>query len=314
MRAQTKWKSSPLPSKWKSHLIPPDIAHLGALVGTGGFEYPDWAGCFYPPAGRAGTTFNATSRECFQYYQQYFAFLEIAPSISQEPQLQQFVELERSSKLGMQFSVKVHGDISHKGIWDVKQGKSLLNKYVTAVSPLVESGRFHTFLIQLDEGQERNRKVLDSLLQTVSVAISHGLDVHVEFRNHTWHQESVLEALKNAGVGICNTDIPSLPQAFPLKAYATSRKGYLRYSGLNLAAWEATAEGAFHGSPAERQRANQSRYDYLYSREELKKRVRGQIQLLAKVDTMAVVFLNHVGAGAAVNALQNVHMLTEQIG
>jgi uncharacterized protein YecE (DUF72 family) len=137
------------------------------------------------------------------------------------------------------------------------------------------------------------------------------MDVHIEFRNHTWHQESVLEALQNAGVGICNTEIPPLPQAFPLKAYATSNKGYVRYSGLNLKAWEAVAAGNFHGSPAERQRASQFRYDYLYSQEELKKRVRGQIRLLSKVDSMAVVFLNHVGAGAAFNALQNMRLLVE---
>lgn len=313
------------PTNWKPWDLPPDIAGQGMLVGACGYDFPDWAGRFYPPGrlshgpapGNAQSTMKASAREWFPFYQLYFSFLEIGHTFQQAPLLQYFVELERRSKAAMRFAVKVHRDISHKGIWNAEAGKSLMRKHAAAVSPLAETGRFHSFLIQMDDGLERDRRILDYLLATASAAIGEGLDVHIEFRNRTWHQESVLQSLKDAGVGICNTEIPALPHAFPLKAYATSGKGYVRYSGLNLAAWQAAEAGnggSRGSSPSERQRAGNARYGYLYSQAELQERVRGQLLLLEKTGSVAVAFQNHVGARAALNAWQSIHLLSRRLG
>jgi uncharacterized protein YecE (DUF72 family) len=295
-------------SLWKALNLPSDISGQGALVGSAGFVFRDWVGRFYPPVGKSSSKEKVSTREWFKFYQTYFSFLEIGHTFYQEPQLQQFVELERSSKTSMRFSVKVNGEISNKGKWDPTQGKSLMQKHIVAVSPLSETGRLHSLLIQLEEGVERNRKVLDYLLGTASVAISNGVDVHVEFRNHTWHQESVLQALKDSGIGICNTEIPKLAHVFPLKSYVTSDKGYVRYSGLNLEAWEA-AEGSSGISPSERLQLSQERYNYLYSRKELEDRIRGQLKIIRKVSSTAIVFANHNEAKSIVNAIQNIDLL-----
>src|SRR3954469_5903363 len=129
---------------WKPLDIPPDLSALGLRVGTGGYSFDDWDGRFYPPASRARLPF----------YQLYFSFLELNHTFYQEPLLQQFAELERCSKVGMMYSVKVHRDVSHKGTWDAEEGRSLMRRHASAVSPLAESGRFYSFLIQLDEGVE----------------------------------------------------------------------------------------------------------------------------------------------------------------
>ncbi|MBW8889899.1 MAG: DUF72 domain-containing protein [Fibrobacteres bacterium] len=281
------------PGAWKPQDIPPDLSALGLRVGTGGYSFDDWDGRFYPPAAKARLPF----------YQLYFSFLELNHTFYQEPLLQQFAELERRSKVGMMYSVKVHRDVSHKGTWDAEEGRSLMRRHAAAVSPLAESGRFYSFLIQLDEGMERGRKALDYLLAAGSAAVSEGLDVHIEFRNRTWHQEAVLQALKDAGIGICNTDLPQLPHMFPLRAYATSSKAYVRYCGRNLGAWRPDGHGA-GGSPAERSRARNARYDYLYSPRELGELATGLEAMRKKTDTVAAVFKNHVGAKAAYNALE----------
>jgi uncharacterized protein YecE (DUF72 family) len=263
--------------------------------------------------------------EWYPFYQLYFSFLEIDHTFTQEPSIRHFVELERRSKPGMAFSVKVHGDVSNKRIWDPALGRALMRKHAAAVAPLAEAGRFYSFLIQLDEGVERGRKALDYLLETASEAVSGGLDVHVEFRNRTWHQEAVLQSLKDAGVGICNTDLPALPHAFPLKAYATTDKAYVRYCGLNPAGWpplENCSDGSGRGAevsgrggpPVERLRARNARYDYRYSLAELEERARGQILLLEKTGAVAAVFKNHVGAKAALNAVQDIHVLLGILG
>jgi uncharacterized protein YecE (DUF72 family) len=273
-------------------------------VGTSGYQFPDWAGPFYPPA-RPDASARPAAEKWFPFYQRYFSFLELSHTFQEELSPRSFAELERRSKPGMLFSVKVHKDISHKGIWDAGEGRSLMKKHAAAVGPLAEAGRFYSFLIQMDEGVERGRKVLDYLLATASEAVGEGLDVHVEFRNRTWHQESVLQSLKDAGVGICNTDLPALLHAFPLKHYATTGKAYVRYCGLNLAGWLASGpEGASH-----RSQARMARYDYLYSPAELEARARGLLRLLEKTGAVAAVFANHAGGKAAINAVQALNSL-----
>ena len=286
------------PGAWKPQDIPPDLSALGLRVGTGGYSFDDWDGRFYPPA----------ARERFPFYQLYFSFLELNHTFYREPLLEQFAELERRSRPGMLYAVKTHRDVSHKGTWDVAEGRSLMRRHAAAVSPLAESGRFYSFLIQLDEGVERASKVLDYLLAAGSAAVSQGLDVHVEFRNRTWHQEPVLQALKDAGIGICNTDLPPLPHMFPLRAYATTAKSYVRYCGRNLGAWKPHGHEA-GGSPAERARSRNARYDYLYSPRELEELAQGLLAMRKKASSVAAVFENHVGAQAAYNALEQIRLL-----
>jgi uncharacterized protein YecE (DUF72 family) len=306
------------PPPWKPIQIPANLLDRGIYLGTSGFEFQDWQGRFYPPsngvrqARNVSTDSKIPTQDWFKFYQQYFSFLEIGHTFYQEPQLQAFLEFERRSKASMRFSVKVHGDISHKGIWDLEQGKALMKKHVEAVSPLSDTGKFYSFLIQLDHTLERKRKVHDFLISTASVAIGEGLDVHIEFRNRTWHQESVLQSLKDYGIGICNTEIPGLSAAFPLKTYATSKKGYTRYHGLNRNAWE-SAEGGVNLSPTERQNIIQSRSDYLYSQKELEARLVGQVALKRKVDLTAIVFTNHIQAQAVLNAIQVISLLTDKL-
>jgi uncharacterized protein YecE (DUF72 family) len=282
---------------WKPQDIPPDLSSLGLHIGTGGYSFDDWDGRFYPPA----------ARERLPFYQLYFSFLEINHTFYQEPSLAQFAELERRSRPGMRFSVKVHRDVSHKGTLDAEEGRALMRRHAAAVSPLAESGRFYSFLIQLDEGVERARKVLEYLLATGSAALAEGLDVHVEFRNRTWHQEPVLRALKDAGIGICNTDLPPLPHVFPLRSYATTGKAYVRYCGRNLGAWRPDGHGS--GSPLARLRNRTVRYDYRYSPAELAELAQGLLRLRRKASETAAVFQNHVGGQAALNALELIRLL-----
>lgn len=292
---------------WKPFAIPPDLSALGLHVGTAGWHFDDWAGRFYPP--RAPRNTGVTLRDRFAFYQRYFSFVELNHTFYEEPLLRTFLELERRSKPGMRYAVKVHRSVSHKGAWDADEGKALMRRHAEAVSPLVDAGRFYSFLIQLDDRVERGPKALDYLLAAGAAAVAEGRDVHVEFRNRTWHQEPVLRALQDAGIGICNTEIPKLPHAFPRRAYATSAKGYIRYCGLNASAWSVDAGDA----PRERLKAADARYDYLYSARELEERAREQLQLLRKTGSVAVVFKNHVRAQAPRNAIEAVGTLVRSL-
>jgi uncharacterized protein YecE (DUF72 family) len=236
--------------------------------------------------------------------------VEINNTFYREPVLQSFLEIERRSKETTRYVVKVYRDISHTKTWDKEAAKAMMEKHVTAASPLVESGRFFSFLIQLEDHLYKTRDRLDYLLSVASVAVAKRIDVHIEFRHGSWHDRFVLQSLKDNGVGICNTEIPPFKHVFPLKAYATTDKGYVRYSGRNLDNWY--PEGS-RGTAAERLAARNARYDYLYSDQEMAQRVEGQIILSTKTSSVAVAYNNHYETKAVKNAIQNMRLLEKRL-
>jgi uncharacterized protein YecE (DUF72 family) len=186
-----------------------------------------------------------------------------------------------------------------------------MRNHVAAVAPLVETGRFYSFLIQLEDHVYRSEDRLDYLLAVSEEAIKRKLDVHIEFRHNSWHMERALRSLKDNGVGVCNTEIPAFPHVFPLKSYATTDKGYVRYSGLNKANWYPPKSA--QASPRERLLSRNNRYDYLYSEEELRERVKGQLALGKKAGKVAVAYNNHYLIQAVLNAIRNILLLKQMM-
>jgi uncharacterized protein YecE (DUF72 family) len=300
---------------WIPMEIPPDITKNGVYVGTSGYYFDDWIGIFNPPKAtrkqlETMTDEQKADQDRLRFYQKYLSFVEINNTFYSEPSLSHFLDIQSRSKESMLYSVKVYKNISHTRENDIAAGQDMMKKHITAVSPLIESGQFFSFLIQLEDHVFRTQKKLDYLLAVASVAVSEHIDVHIEFRHLSWHAEQVLTALKNSGVGICNTEIPHLEHTFPLKAYATTDKGYIRYSGLNAENWYTKQEPT---SPKERLAQRNARYDYEYSDEEMLQRVKGQLTLRTKTSLLAIAFNNHFQAKAVRNAIRNVKILREEL-
>lgn len=301
-------QSTPMP-------IPPDLTAKGFYVGMSGYYYDDWIGRFNPPKLSARTLAAAGDQERQEqdrlvFYQKYFSFVEINTTFYNEPSLPHFLSINERSKSSMQFAVKVHKDISHTRTWCADEGCAMMQRHIQAVSPLIETGKFYSFLIQLEDHLCRSQRVLAYLLAVASQAVAHHVAVHIEFRHRSWHDSNVLTALKDAGIGICNTEIPSVGHVFPLKAYATTDKGYIRYSGLNKENWYSTKKPE---TTKEKITQRNARYNYLYSDEELQERVQGQIVLSRKTTTVAVAFNNHYQAKAVKNAAVNLLLLQKKL-
>ena len=294
---------------WQPLAIPRDITRTGVYVGTSGYYFDDWLGKFNPPR-ISKKDYNLLQEEQkkdhdrFQFYQKYFSFIEINHTFYQEPQLRAFIDIEKRSRSRTLISVKVHKDISHPKTPDIHKGIEQMQRHVHAVSPLAESGRFYSFLIQLGDYNDRSLEKLDYLLAISEVAIKKRMDVHIEFRHKSWHNQHVLKKMKDCGVGICNTEIPMFEHTYPLKTYATTDKGYIRYSGRNKRAWYPKAKAE---TSKERTEQRNRRYDYLYTKKEVADRVKAQVQLLKKANTLAIAYNNHYNIQAIKNALENIN-------
>jgi len=308
---------------WQPFDVPPNITKTGMYVGTSGYYFDDWIGVFNPPPRRGAKALQeisdeekraeaAADQDRLRFYQKFFSFVEINNTFYSEPSLSHFIDMESRSKESMLYSVKVHQDISHTRNVDIVTGQDMMRRHITAAGPLIETGRFFSFLIQLDDHVFRTQKRLDYLMAVASVAILERIDVHIEFRHISWHDEHVLTALKNNGIGICNTEIPQVPHAFPLKAYATTDKGYIRYNGLNLENWYSNKDKK-QFSTKERIAQRNARYNYEYSEDELLQRVKGQLILHAKTVSTVIAFNNHFQAKAIRNAIKNMQILFERL-
>ncbi len=305
----------PALAKWKPPEIPPDLTREDFYIGTSGYYYDDWIGRFNPPKipkrqQHALSEKQIADQDRLQFYQKYFGFVVLNFSFYTEPIMQSYIDIAERSREQMLFAVKANKNISHNDDWDINKGCEMMAKQINAIAPLIESGRLYSILIQLDDHNRKSLKKLDYLLSVSELAIKKRVDIHIEFRHKSWHSEHVLRSMKDNGVGICNTEIPKVPHAFPLKAYATSDKGYIRYSGLNLDNWypKQKAETA-----AERTVQRNSRYDYSYSDAEIKERMNGQLELMKKTGIVAVAFNNHYQIQAILNAVQNLKMLKERL-
>jgi uncharacterized protein YecE (DUF72 family) len=308
-------KTNPALSAWKPFEIPPDITAKGFYIGTSGYYFDDWVGIFNPPKPRRSQKLETIAgREDFdrlRFYQKYFRFVEINASFYMEPVQQTYIDIERRSFGNSMFTVKAHQSVSHTREWDAQKSKEMMERHIEAVAPLIETGRFYSFLVQLEDHNAHSLKKLDYLLAVCEPAVRRKIDVHIEFRHRTWHREAVLQKLKDFGIGICNTDIPPFPHVFPLKAYATTPKGYLRYSGRNLDNWYPKAKAK---TAKERIAQRNSRYDYRYSDDEIRKNAADQIKLGQKTNIVAVAYNNHYKGGAVKDATTNIKMLKEKLG
>ncbi len=300
---------------WSPMEIPPDVAPRGFYVGTSGYHFDDWIGRFNPPKtsgkGRAGLSDSEEAdQDRLRFYLKYFAFVEINNTFYREASAAHLESLLGRSRASTQFSVKVHRDISHTAEWDSQVGRELMRRHVEAAAPLVHAGKLYGFLIQLEDHVRLDDRKLDYLVSVASESIEGGIDVHVELRHRSWHVEQALQTMNDNGIGICNTEIPPVPHAFPLKSYATSSKGYVRYSGRNLENWYPKGR---QESCRDRIAARNARYDYDYSQEQIEERVLGQLALRQKVECVAVAYNNHYNAQAVMNAIQNMKLLNAKL-
>ena len=182
------------------------------------------------------------------------------------------------------FSVLVNRATSNPVIWDPAVGCSAMARHLDAARPLIKRGQLYTFLIQLDEEQGYDEKVLVYLRRLAALPLSERIPVHVEFRHISWHAHPVLQTLSDDGIGIANVEQPTSIDAFPLKAYATTELGYVRYCRRKP-----------------------------YTDAEVSERVRGQVLLGKKVADAAVVWSREYNDQAEDNAASCIGLMRERM-
>jgi uncharacterized protein YecE (DUF72 family) len=251
------------------------------VVGCCGWSYGDqtekggWVGAFY----------TGPSVRKLPYYSKFFNTVEMDASFYEKfykymtPST--FRGMASATPSHFDISVKVPETITHDKRLDLKAGAAEeFEEFLEKVSPLKSAKKLGAILIQLppsftvDEFQKTER-FLDTLPS--------GYDYAIEFRHPSWETEGPWDMLKHYNIATVIIDSPSADRLqFLSEPTFTANHSFIR----------------FHG------RDSRHRYNYLYSKDELKEWISKIEKMKSETSIVRAYFNNHYGAKAVVNALQ----------
>ena len=258
-------------------------------MGTCGYSYKEWIGPFYPEGTKPD--------DYLAFYAGQFASLELNFSYYAMPkpdQLRRMLESENTQKLT--FSIKAHQSLTHKvdpGKWRYEA-----KTYIGAIEPLREAGRLDAVLFQFPFSfhyETDNRRHLANLLTEFD-----GIPSAVEFRNNEWNSNRVIDEFKKRNAAYVSTDSPDLKDVPHVLDVSTASFSYFRLHGRNADTW--------WGSDS------RSRYDYLYSEDELKGAAERVRRMAVKAGRVLVYFNNHARGQAVKNAQSLKKILEKENG
>lgn len=257
------------------------------LIGTSGYDYPEWKGVFYPE--------DLPRKDFLSYYSTQFNALELNNTFYNMPTAERILSFYERSEGRLSFSVKANRLLTHEidSAW-----QNSAEDFKKSVLPLQEKNALNTVLFQFPESfhyTPDNRIYLSKLIQEFE-----GFPVVIEFRHKEWIRESVLAGLESRGASIAFCDMPALKN-LPAGMSADGTTcvtpfvgpiAYIRLHGRNGNAWYAQ-DGSPNGS---------SRYTYDYSLKELESFVPVIKYTIVEGKRPVVFFNNHPKGDGAKNA------------
>ena len=275
------------------------------LIGTSGYDYPEWKGVFYPE--------DLKRKDFLIFYATQFNALELNNTFYNMPTAERLLSFYERSEGRLNFSVKANRLLTHEigADWQVAA-----KDFKEALEPLNEKERLSAVLFQLPESfhyTNDNRIYLAKL-----IAEFEGFPVMVEFRHKEWIRESVFEGLEKRKAGIVFCDMPqlkNLPDGTVMKTPFIGNNAYIRLHGRNEGAWyahapkvqtsitSAHANGAKAKYTARETPNGSARYCYDYSDEDLAQFVPIVKAAVREGKKVQVYFNNHPNGSGARNAI-----------
>ncbi|WP_026370180.1 DUF72 domain-containing protein [Kallotenue papyrolyticum] len=240
-------------------------------IGTSGYSYADWKGCFYPPDIKPG--------EMLAFYAREFDTVEINYTYYRPPSARTLAAMAANVPPGFLFTIKATREMTHER----EDNAAAFRDFVAALAPLIADGKFGCVLAQFPSSfrqGEAERRYLATFRERLG-----DLPLVYEFRHRSWLDEAVLAFLRALDVGFCCVDEPRFASLMPPVAVATNRIGYVRFHGRNAAKWW-QHEHAWE------------RYAYRYSEDELREWVPRVQTLRQQCDVVYLFANNHYQAGA----------------
>lgn len=258
-------------------------------VGTSGWSYPSgygkWKGVFYP---------NRWTGDELAYYAERFPAVEVNSSFYRLPTLDTVRGWTQRTPETFLFAVKLYRKFTHPEMYHREEGQSpeITPEDIAGMrgvlDMLAERGRLGAVLVQYPEFFHQHDDTTTALVRTLDAF--RGYPLAVELRHPSWENARTREILGHFQAGYVRIDEPGYANfADPHAPEGTVQ--YWRFHGRNAAEWRKRGVG-------------NSRYDYLYSPNEMDTLSESVERLLDPLRKGFAFFNNHPNGQAAANALE----------
>jgi uncharacterized protein YecE (DUF72 family) len=275
------------------------------LIGTSGYSYPGpppkgWFGAFYPAA--KGKGFDE-----LKYYSQVFNTVEINFTFYRPPSQAVTKTWVNKTPTDFSFAVKLWQKFTHpmkigrKSSEDQWQPATQedVDEFRGGIEPLAEAGKLGALLLQYPTGFHCTAENMEKVERTLQVFYDY--PKVVELRHISWNEsgpeiKALLAENRASGVLI---DEPKFASSIRQDFAPIGEIFYFRAHGRNAKAWW-------------RPKESWERYDYCYSRDEIKKMAE-RIKVATSTPGIKkgfAFFNNHARANAPANAI----MLSQELG
>lgn len=192
------------------------------LAGTSGYSYKEWLGHFYPE--------KLPASAMLRYYAERFATVEINNTFYRMPAEAMLARWSEEVPATFTFTLKAPRRITHEK--RLREAEADVTEFLRRADVL--GSKLGVVLFQLPPYLKKDVPRLQDFIGV----LPRDKRVAFEFRNESWQNDAVYEALRAHGAMLCVTDTDEGDTPF----IATTDCGYLRlrrthYDEGDLAAW-----------------------------------------------------------------------------
>lgn len=199
------------------------------LVGTSGYNYPEWKGSFYPA--------DLAAAKMLPYYASKFRTVEINYTFYRMPTSKIVAGWVAQVPPEFRFTLKAPKRITHDKRLRAAEVAETLRTFVTVAGEL--GPQLAALLFQLPPNLKKDIVLLNEFLSLLPPKTTAAF----EFRNQSWLDDEVYAALKARNIALCIAD----SEARHTPSIATADYAYLRlrdegYGEAEIARWADTAK------------------------------------------------------------------------
>jgi len=188
------------------------------LLGTSGWDYPEWVGPVYPTRGKF---------DRLRYYSDIFPIVEVNSTFYRLPPVSVAQSWAERTPSRFRFTAKFPQSITHER--RLVGADEELHRFLQVVRPLQESGKLMAALLQLPPSLPFEPATIRGFYETIPP----DLPVAVEFREPSWLSPESFGLLKEFKFAYVVVDEPLLP----VRLERTGPFVYVRWHGHGRSIW-----------------------------------------------------------------------------
>lgn len=198
------------------------------LIGTSGYNYPEWRGSFYPE--------KFPTAKMLAYYAERFNTVEVNYTFYRIPTPALLEGWARGTPEGFTFTLKAPRRITHDS--KLQRVEDLTQTFCRTAATL--GSKLGVLLFQLPPTMKRDDAVLGAFVDI----LPEGTRAAFEFRHPSWHDAAVFDTLRRRNLALCIADSEKMSTPVVTTAeYAYFRLRDEGYQPADIETWGRTIRG-----------------------------------------------------------------------